>query len=48
MKIELSQLPNVQNPQQNNSATGLRYSVQLPSFENFLGSQAQISTAVTV
>jgi hypothetical protein len=38
----------MQNPQQNNSATGLRYSVQLPSFENFLGSQAQISTAITV
>lgn len=38
----------MQNPQQSETVTGLRYSVQLPSFENFLGSQAQISTAVTV
>ena len=38
----------MQNPQQSETVTGLRYSVQLPSFENFLGSQAQISTATTV
>ena len=41
-------VPEKQNPQQNNSATGLRYSVQLPSFENLLGSQAQISNHATV
>lgn len=41
-------VPEMQNPQQSETVTGLRYSVQLPSFENFLRSQAQISTAVTV
>ncbi|MEI7841242.1 MAG: hypothetical protein WCJ11_12160 [Methylococcaceae bacterium] len=42
------EVPEMQNPQQSETVTGLRYSVQLPSFENFLGSQAQISTAITV
>lgn len=42
------EVPEMQNPQQIKSATGLRYSVQLPSFESSLRSQAQIQSVKTI